>query len=91
MPACRSRGVRGARGTARANDRSGADESFREDKSSAIESLAGRLGLAVRDREALAAAVDRPFQPAGRAASVDPQAFFGANLARLRAAAEVAS
>jgi hypothetical protein len=45
----------------------------------------------VRDREALAAAVDRPFQPAGRAASVDPQAFFGANLARLRAAAEVAS
>ena len=66
-------------------------EAFREDKAGAIESLAGRLGLAVRDRDALAAAVYRPFQPAGRAASVDPQAFFGANLARLRAAAEVAS
>lgn len=62
-------------------------ESFREAKAAAIEALAAALGLKVRDRAALAAAVDHPFQPAGRAASADPQAFFGANLPRLLAAA----
>lgn len=66
-------------------------ESFRQDKAGSIESLAKRLGLEVRDREALAAAVDRPFQPAGRAAGLEPERFFGANLARLRAVAEVSS
>lgn len=63
-------------------------ESFRADKAASIEALAERLGLAVRYREALVAAVDRPFQPAGRAAKVDPAAFFGPNLPRLLAAGE---
>lgn len=59
-------------------------ESFREAKAASIESLAARLGVEVRDAASLAAAVDRPFQPAGRAAAVDPEVFFGPNLARLR-------
>lgn len=66
-------------------------EAFRDDKIASIGSLAERLGLELRDRDALAAAVDRPFQPAGRAAGVDPERFFGANLARLLAAAEATS
>jgi hypothetical protein len=64
-------------------------EAFREAKAASIESLAARLALPVVDREGLAAAVDRPFQPAGRAAAVPPEAFFGPNLARLRAAASL--
>ncbi|MGA1708216.1 MAG: sulfotransferase [Phycisphaerales bacterium] len=64
-------------------------ESFREEKASSIESLAARLALPIVDREALVAAVDRPFQPAGRAAAMTPEAFFGTNLARLRAAASL--
>ncbi len=59
-------------------------ESFRRSKAASIEALAERLGLEVRDAEALREAVDRPFQPAGRAAAVEPEVFFGANLARLR-------
>ncbi len=62
-------------------------ERFRVAKEASIAALAVQLGLEVRDRDGLAAAVDRPFQPPGAAAAMPPARFFGPNLERLISAA----
>ena len=65
-------------------------ESFRADKVGTIERLLESLRLPMRvGEEGLLPHLDRPFQPPGRYAHVDPTRFFGANLERLRRASEL--